>query len=313
MQKDWTSFVSRIGQGAKNIAAKIFNAEAMSIQPFGEGLGDLKETPVFRKALEDIAIAFGMSLSSLLSNSANYATATIEERRDYRSVIVPRFDFIARALNDSILKRDGLRIENRAEATDAEQEDEVQRASAVSTFMDFLVKCPTAEIALETCNTFGYELTDGLVNAINSYFKDKEKEQPATIQTNPQTPPQEAEDAPEEEDVAEEPKAWYPTNSERDELRIWREVALRRFKRAESLDFVYEYHRGGVPNKIAMSISQTLKAADSISAIEKAFDEKRLGVGVAKETGEITALAEAMNRLAETMAAKEVNAQPASE
>ena len=307
MQRDWSNFVARIGQGAKNIAAKIFNAEAMSIQPFGEGLGDLKETPVFRKALEDIAIAFGMSLSSLLSNSSNYATATVEERRDYRTVIVPRFDFIARVMNDSILKREGLRIENRAEATDAEQEDEVQRASAVSTFMDFLVKCPTAEIALETCNTFGYELTEGLINAITSYFKDKEKEQekepPATIQSAPPQEPVEEEEMEMEEE--EMPKAWQPTNPERDELRIWREVALRRFKRAESLDFTYEPHRGGLPDGVSKSIHGALKSADSIAAIEKAFDEKRLGVGVVKEAGEITILAEAMNRLAETMAKNE--------
>jgi len=271
LQSAWTKFLNGIGSAAKNVTAKIFNAEAMDIKSFGDGLGDLKETPVFRRALEDIAIGLDMPLSLLLSNSANYATAQVEQRTFYRSNVVPHFDFIADALNDQLFTPLGLRMENRAETQDAEQQEEVSRSYAIREFNVFLNECASAELALEQAATFGYELTDGLVTAIQKFFADK-KSNAEKVQGQ-QTKP--AEIMTEELSEAEEPeptKTIYLTLDNMEELRVWREVALRKWRKAESLDFDYQPHYGGLPPDVAASIKSALSKADSIEAIKAAFD-----------------------------------------
>lgn len=316
MQKDWTTFVRGIGQGIKNISAKIFNAEAMSIEPFGEGLGDLGETPVFRQALENIAIGLDMPMSILLSNSANYATAQTEQRIYWRQHVIPSFDFIADIFNEQLLAPLGYRMENRAEVEDSEQEEEVERATAISSFMDFLVKCPTADIALGTCATFGYELTEELVTAIEAYFADKEsraeevqEQMEPSAESSTDTEPEE-----EEEEEDEPVKTWMPTLDHLEEMKIWREVAQRRFRRAESLDFEYQPHKGGLPNPVTDSIKAALVQADSMEAVKSAFDVARFiapdeqpePVTPSLPDDDILKLAKAMNKFAEAF-----NRQPA--
>lgn len=316
MQRDWTTFVRGIGQGVKNIAAKIFNAEAMDIKPFGEGLGDLKETPVFRQALENIAIGLNMPISILLSNAANYATAEIDQRQFYRDNIIPRFDFLADCLNEQLLIPLGYRIENRAETEDAQQEEEVQRQTAASGFGDVFTKYPSYELLVESLSgIFGYELPEAWLTAAKKYYADKKVEDEKLQAQMEQNPPaiQAGEEQEDEEPKQQppKPKAWLPTIDHLEELRIWRDVAMRKFRKAEPLDFVYEFHKGGLPPKVTECVKSALLTANSMEAVKQAFDMGRLNIRDATTitpapayNSDLVVLAQAMNKMADSMGGK---------
>lgn len=67
-------------------------------------------------------------------------------------------------------------------------------------------------------------------------------------------------------------KSWTPTLDELEELRVWREVAMRRNKKSESLDFEYEPHYGGLPSEVAEAVKVRLMSATTADEIKAAFD-----------------------------------------
>lgn len=322
LQKDWTTFVRGIGRGVQNIAAKIFQAEAMDIKAFGDGLGDLKETPVYRQALENIAIGRGMPLSILLSNSANRATADTEILLWFRNDIIPRFDFIADVLNDDVFKPMGYQIQNRAETADPEQEDEVSRVGALSGYGDALAKYPDAETFLTAAQgVFGYELPDNHVEAIMAYYAAKKQNAEAITANMEKKPGDKPQDTPVEDNAVVEddpqeeekpvPAKWIPSIDELDELRIWREVALRRFKKGDSLDFEYQPHRGGLPDSINWMVKGRLAIAASEEEVKSSFNIDETYIRPAQvlksePSADILKLAESINRLAESQMSRKV-------
>lgn len=301
IQNKWTNFLRGLGRGASNIAAKIFQAEAMDIKPFGDGLGDLKETPVYRQALENIAIGTGMPLSILLSNSANKATADIEYVQWFRNDIVPHFDFIADCLNEQVLIPLGYKIENRAESLDPEQEDEVSRVGALSGYGDALVKFPDADTFLSAAvGVFGYELPDEHIEAVTAYYAAKNKPVEVVPPPAPVAPVVEQDKPEPPAPIAEKPAPakWIPNINEMNELRVWRDVALRRNKKSESMDFDYQPHYGGLPDYVMDGIKAALLQAQDADAIKAAFEIETV---TPPASNDVMKLAEAMNKLAEAM------------
>ena len=291
LQKDWTSFVKGIGKYARSISAKLFNADAMDIKSFGDGLGDLKDTPVYRQALESIAIGLGMPLSMLLSNSANRATADTEYIQYYRDKVTPRCDFLADTLNEQLFNAMGLRMEYRPEQTDPENADEVANASAYSTYVNAGMKPSLAAqiVGIELPAGFEYEDLDP-----------DEKPQPEPM---PQTAPV-AEQTPPAPPVVEPPAPvkWTPNLDELNELRIWREVTQRQHKKGNSLNFDYQPHYGGLPANVTDSIKARLCFATSADEIKTIFDITYLQPAEAEpkaNNDEIKMLADAINKLAD--------------
>jgi hypothetical protein len=289
IQRDWTSFVRGIGRGVANIAAKIFQAEAMDIKPFGDGLGDLKETPVYRQALENIAMGYGMPLSLLLSNSANYATANTEDLQWFRNDVVPAFDFIADCLNEQVFEPLGYRLESREENTDQEQESEVSRVGALAGYGDALEKYPDAETFLSAAiGIFGFEIPDDHIAAIRRYYSSKQSK---TVEIQEPVVVEEQEE--QEEEVEQK---WMPSLDEFKELDVWRDVALRKHRKGDTLDFEYQPHYCGLPADISESIKAALLTAQTAEEIKAAFQVPHGNIAVKSD---LLVLAESINRLAE--------------
>lgn len=303
-ERSWTNWLRGIGQWTTRVA-RIFNAESMDIKPFGSGVDDLKNNDVYQQAIANIAMATGMPLSLLLSNSANYATAMEEKATWYESDLIPFCNWMQYEYNTQVWQPLGLYMEFKPETLDPQQEDETERASAINTFMDFLNKCPTAEIALESALTFGYELTDGLIAAINTYYVDKEKRaEQIQAQIQQAKPPTDTQQSPAAAPIAPEPTPpppakWIPSLSEYKELSVWQDVALRRHKKGESLDFEYAAHYGGLPENVIMLTREALSKAVNVDEIKSAFDIERY---ISTETpapeykNDILLLAAAMNK-----------------
>jgi 2'-5' RNA ligase len=102
--------------------------------------------------------------------------------------------------------------------------------------------------------------------------------------------------------------AWRPSLDELEELRVWREVALRKHKKGESLDFEYEPHHGGVHADLAAKVKAKLLTAGSPEDVKLAFviEETTTPAPVYTRSTQtiepdpsIMALAESINRLAE--------------
>lgn len=286
-EQSWSNWLRGVGRWGRNIA-RIFNAENIDPRTIGAGVDDMKDNNIYRQAIENIAMGTGMPLSLLLANSANYATAKEEKATWYDSEIIPFVNWMAYEYNTQVFEPLGLFLEFRPETVDTKQEDETERASAINSFMDFLAKCPTYEIFIGTAETFGYELSDGLIQATDKYYKDKQANAAIVAeQTQPKEEPEEM------------PAKWIPSLDELEEMRVWREVALRRHKKGESLDFDYLPHHGGLPEDVTKSIRAGLVIATNADEIKAVFESVKGELLTAEPSEEIKQLAEALNRVAD--------------
>lgn len=99
----------------------------------GDGVADMVSDPFTRQARENIAAAFDIPMSMMLSNSANYATAREERISFYTEAIFPALDLILSAANEQWLKPAyGVELVAHPEQTEAMQDAQVQQAEAIT-------------------------------------------------------------------------------------------------------------------------------------------------------------------------------------
>ena len=273
LEKETSNWIRNISRRV----AKVFNADAMEVHQVGDGVAELKDNPTYRQAIESAAMVTGTPLSLLLSNSANYATSQTEYILWFRNSVTPWCNFIAGRLNEQVFAPLGLRLEFRPEMTDPNQEDEVSRAAAFSTFADAFDKYPNAETFLGSALAFGFELPDDLVNAVNAYYANKQEPEP-----QPEPIAEQPEETP--DDV---PTKFVPSIEQVREMELWQTFAFRKHKKGQSLDFPFEVRT--LPSDVAEQIRARLSIADSEDAIKAAFvvDER--------PKSELSALIDALN------------------
>jgi hypothetical protein len=226
----------------------------------------------------------------------------------------------------------GLRLEFHPETLDPQQEDETERATAMGQYAAVLEKCPSKEIFMGLSALMGLEVPPELEEALEAYYSEKErkeKEMQAQMQQGGYTvgpdgkplpaqnqPPKDGEGKPMEKDEDEKKpappqfqrKVWTPTAPEAEEMRVWYEVAQRKLKRAESLDFEYQPHHGGVPAEVAEGIKTKLLTATTPDDVRQAFviaetmtEAPEYKVETVSVSPDIMALADSINKLAEKM------------
>jgi len=323
-ERDWTAFLRGLGKFTNRIA-RIFNAESMTIQPFGSGVDDMKDNNIYQQAIANIAMGTGMPLSLLLANSSNYATAQEEKATWYESDIIPFCRWLQYEYNRQLWEGMGYYMQFQPQTLDPNQQDETEKASAIGTYMDIIAKCPTYDLFIGMADTIGIEVSESLDEALKKYYAEKAKAAEVMVeQMKPKDEPAEAEDTAEDdtEDTTEEDTAemkWIPTMAEFDELRVWREVAVRRYKRGEGVVFEYQPHYGGLPDSITKTITARLAEPREWTeeAIKAAFDfatiaqpEVKAAPVMPAPSAELLILAQAMNRLADTQATKSTPMQP---
>lgn len=309
-ERSWSNWLRGVGKQFGNIA-RIFNAETIDPRVIGAGVDDMKDNGLYRQSIENIAMGTGMPLSLLLANSANRATAQEEKATWFDNEIIPFCNWLAYEYNSQVFQPLGLFLEFRPETVDSQQEDETARASAVNTFMDFLNKCPTYDVFIGTAETFGYELTESLIQAADKYYKDKQAN--AAIVANQTQPKEQPKPEPEEDTPADETEdgaenktedetKWMPSLDEFEEMRVWREVSLRRIRKGEGMDFEYQPHYGGLPDNVTKAICEGLVSATTAEEVKAVFGQT-FTAPEAKVNNDILILAQAINKLAEKQSA----------
>jgi hypothetical protein len=340
-EKSWSNWLKGVGSRWSNNIARIINGETMSAATIGDGVGDMKDNTIHQDALADIAMGVGMPLSLLVANSANYATAKEEKATWYENDIIPLCNWIAYEYNRQVFFPLGLRLEFHPETLDPQQEDETERAQAMGQYAAVLEKCPSKEIFMGLSALMGLEVPEELEEALEAYYAEKEQKEremqeqmrqggytvgpdgkPLPAQNQPpkdgkqpmmDEAREEAEDKPKRKDEEKNPappqfqrKTWTPTAPEAEELRVWYEVAQRKLKRAEPMDFEYTPHHGGVPAEVAEAIKAKLLTAATAEDVRAAFviaetvtpaPEYKTEAVTADPS--IMALAQALNNLAE--------------
>lgn len=300
-EKSWSDWLKGVARGWRN--ARIYNSESIDAKPIGSGVDDMKDNRIYEQAIENIAMGVGMPLSLLKSNSSNYATAREEKATWYDNDITPFVNWLAFEYNTQVFMPLNLFLEFRPETLDPQQEDEAERATAFNSYMDALAKCPTYDIFIGMADTLGLELSETMLDAAKKWYAEKEKmAEPVEVK-----PTQEPKEEPVEDEVEEEPTKWIPSLDELEELRVWREVATRRFKKGESLVFDYQPHHSGLPDFVSLVIKSKLETCNDLDGIRSVFNasiwypaEKVFIKAVDNTTSDILALAESINKLAES-------------
>lgn len=319
----WKNWILGLGQRFRWNPTRVVNADTLDVKQFGSSVTDLKNNETYQRAITNIAMGTGMPLSLLMANSANYATAKEEKATWYENDIIPFCNWMAYEYNRQVFEPLGLFLEFHPETLDPQQEDETERAQAINTFADFMAKCPTFEIFVGTCDTFGYEISDSLVAAAEKFYADKEAraaeiqaqmEQAGVVVGEDGKPVAVAGDKAEgdEEDEDEDkekkpfPVKWTPSLDQLRELQRWEELAFRKLKRAEPVTF--EWRNDTLPEDVYARVCDGLTAVEDEGDIKAAFDVAGLETAVTITPAPvyddgIKILAESINRMAEAMLA----------
>lgn len=299
--------------------AKTLNGDAAEVKQLGSSIADLKNNEVYRQAIENIAMGVGMPLSLLLSNSANNATATVEERQWYKNTITPFLTWMDYEYNEQVFHPMRLHLAHNTSTMDAQQEEDAQNVATANSLLDLLTKCPSYEVFESIADSY-LPVDDKLKAAARKYYDDKAKAaESIAVQmqsNNPQDKqPQDnkpvdtsTQDAP---SVDTPPAKWIPSLDELNELKTWRKAALSAFKGGKPLTFEYMPHYGGLPESITVTIKKRLlslyesdewiEGKVGTEEIKAVFDVAQMvaEAPALKPIDDIKYLADALNNLAE--------------
>lgn len=300
----WTKIIT----GGYKFLGKIFQGVDTNggIEPMtiGEGIDNLKDEGLHQQALEDVAMAAGMPLSLLLSNSANYATAQQEYSTWFNNEVVPRADWMAEIMNDQLFKPLGYKFEFRSEVTNEGTEEEEQRAGAIAALIASNFK-PSAAAQM-----LGLELPPDYTDYSQldeDYFWMMERKAAITAANNPTN--QLAPDEPKISDPKPKidkvnPDVAKPTNpsksysmSQFSEAKNWRDIAHRKFKRGEKLDFPFVAKE--LDEETASAIRANLAECKTEKDVETVFDLNNYADMPVKS--DLLILAESLNKAADAL------------
>ena len=124
-------FFKRSMQGVRNAWRVLAMRSEVTVQPITPAINTMAMPEMHETTTREIAAAFGIPLSLLTSDSANYATAQSDMRLFYENTIKARLMMYEAALNEQVLGAMGLHIKFTPEALSIYQEDEAERSGAL--------------------------------------------------------------------------------------------------------------------------------------------------------------------------------------
>lgn len=210
--KEWWD---RVIRGVKNSWGTEVFTGAVKPVVVGEGIRELSNSELDDEKRRAIATTFGIPHSMVFSDSANYATAAVDKRNFYDETIAPELDLIEPLINEQLFEGTNLTFHFDLESLDIFQEDENERADALTKYVGAGVPLYVAGAML------GIELPN---NMQWSEFKLTEQpSQSASSESEPSAPSQaEAGSTPVDESLAK------PAKAKADDLARWQRKALNR-------------------------------------------------------------------------------------
>ena len=124
-------FFKRSMQGVRNAWRVLAMRSEVSVQAITPAINTMAMPEMHETTTREIAAAFGIPLSLLTSDSANYATAQSDTRLFYENTIKARLMMYESAINEQVLAEMGLALKFTPEALAVYQEDEAERSGAL--------------------------------------------------------------------------------------------------------------------------------------------------------------------------------------
>ena len=124
-------FFKRSMQGVRNAWRVLAMRSEVSVQAITPAINTMAMPEMHETTTREIASAFGIPLSLLTSDSANYATAQSDTRLFYENTIKARLMMYESAINEQVLAEMGLALKFTPEALAVYQEDEAERSGAL--------------------------------------------------------------------------------------------------------------------------------------------------------------------------------------
>lgn len=286
---------TKILSGAYRYLGKVWNAEATQAVPIGEGVDNFKDNGFYRQAIENIAMATGIPLSLLLSNSANMATARMEYSNWYNNSVVPMCQMMADELNDNLFHRFGLTMDIRENETAPDQEEEARRSLSFVNYAGVLLKNGHPQALSISAQLVGLDMPPSMEYEDLDERDEERVQKPSQMG---QQPPQDDEVQNEEMDDEEEPeaKAFVPNSEQLKEVKDWMEKSFRHVKRGNTIPYWKVKY---LPADIAGVIRARLEGVTDEAGVYAAFDLTTITTQAPEYKSEIIVLAEAINNLAE--------------
>ena len=124
-------FFRRAISGVRNAWRVLATRTDVKVEPITPELRSMAMPDLEKWSLREIAAAFGIPLSVLTSDSANYATAQSDKRLFYEGTVKARLGLYEAAFNSQCLSDIGLSLRFSTESLSMFQADDSQRASTL--------------------------------------------------------------------------------------------------------------------------------------------------------------------------------------
>jgi hypothetical protein len=300
----------RFFRGKTDIAAKIINTEALSVVKVGAGMEDLRGAypELTKQMIENIATAFGIPSGLFMSDMA-FATEIKHLTKVWytTSAFVKVYKAIETGFNEQILSEWGLKLRFDPNAIDAMQEEEMERATAFSTYINAGMRPSVAAdmLGLELPEGVTFEMLDADLLAKQEQEQKLAEAQAARFQ--PQDKPDEkmadkeekkpVDEKPPEEKKPVEKKDVDPLSLSADqikELNLWRQIAERNWRKGKGSCADFEVKT--LPADMADEIRERLKYVTGKEDIGQAFEVTGTPVARDIDNEAIKTLADAINR-----------------
>ena len=125
-------FFKRTMTGVRNAFRVLAVRSDVKITPVTPPLNTMAMPDLAEHTLREIAAAFGIPLTLLESNAANYATANSDTRNFYEQTITPRLLQYENAFNEQLFEPMQMRLKFTPETMAVYQADEAERAGALN-------------------------------------------------------------------------------------------------------------------------------------------------------------------------------------
>ena len=299
------SWWDKLMRGLTSAVGKVLVADSMEAEPIGEGAESFKDSELHREKIEDVAIAAGIPISLLLSNSANYATARVEYASWFNNSVTPWAEFIEENLNEKLFRPAGLRFKFTPDVTDAGTQEEEQRAGAYAALVASNIKPSVAAQMLS------YELPpnyEDYSQLDDDYYEMLAQKAAASAVDMPQIsepkPPKDQVNPDIEKAPTPKTAPTLLTIDQLRELELWQSFAFRKLKRGESLDFPFVCKE--IPEHVATEIRERLPECKTDRDIERAFKMD----APKREDDSLKELAAALNKAVEATMGDRIETKP---
>jgi hypothetical protein len=258
--------------------AKIFNADALSIQKLSAGMDELKQSYIElrRDAKESIADAFGIPAALFMSDNAFASEFDALRKQWYTaSRFVGIYQTISETMTDQLLKPYGYKMRFNLEALEVFQEDESKRAASLGSFVSAVSTDP--DVAKLGMGILGYDLDKDQEAQLDKLIADKEearRKMEEQVNKEPdmeddEEPEDVEEDAPPEEEKPVEKEA--PVSKSLDlsadeikDLALWYDRAKQWFLKGKSaaVDWENKHLREAIAAPIRLKLAEVKSEAD---------------------------------------------------